>query len=292
MYASWTGEAGSEPGLMTLSDPVSPFGPLSITSVTQGANGVVVLNADGSVAYTPNVGFSGTDIFNYSVADSVGGVSSGTVTVTVRSVPIITTAVLPTVVIGQSYNQTPIGVRWHEPVRVERCLWAAASQPVIERRNGTIAGTASLRGTFTVTLQVRDSFNNAGTRALTMVVGPPVISTASLPTATINSQYTQTMVAGGTVGAVTWTLNTNNSPLLTWLSLSSAGVLSGTPPAYGTTPAFTITVTDSLNKTASSAYSISVTGPLDIVSATLREGVVLETEPAIPIVGGNGTRSS
>ena len=290
VYASWTGEAGSETGLMTLSDPVSPFSPLSITSVTQGANGVVVLNADGSVAYTPNVGFSGTDIFNYSVADSVGGVSSGTVTVTVRSVPIITTAVLPTVVIGQSYNQTLSASGGTSPY-----VWSVVSGQLpaglsLNGATGTIAGTASLRGTFTVTLQVRDSFNNAGTRALTMVVGPPVISTASLPTATINSQYTQTMVAGGTVGAVTWTLNTNNSPLLTWLSLSSAGVLSGTPPAYGTTPPFTVTVTDALNQIASSASRIGVGGPLEIVSTTLREGVVLETQPALPIVGGNGAK--
>jgi len=103
--------------------------------------------------------------------------------------------------------------------------------------------------------------------------------------------YSQPLFAGGTVGAVTWTLNKNNSPLLNWLSLSPSGVLTGTPTSYGTTPSFTVTVTDSLNQTASTPASIFVTGPLDIVTTTLREGVVLENPPALPVVGGNGNKA-
>ncbi len=42
---------------------------LSIESVTQGSNGTVDINSDGTVAYTPNADFSGSDNFTYEVSD-------------------------------------------------------------------------------------------------------------------------------------------------------------------------------------------------------------------------------
>ena len=45
--------------------------PITITGFTQPQNGVVVRNDDGSFTYTPNPGFHGTDVFEYSVTDGV-----------------------------------------------------------------------------------------------------------------------------------------------------------------------------------------------------------------------------
>ncbi|MGB2984286.1 MAG: Ig-like domain-containing protein, partial [Phycisphaerae bacterium] len=42
---------------------------LSVTGFTQGANGTVVDNGDGTFTYTPNADFSGTDSFTYTVDD-------------------------------------------------------------------------------------------------------------------------------------------------------------------------------------------------------------------------------
>lgn len=42
---------------------------LSIMGVTQPANGTLTLNSDGSLTYTGNAGFSGTDTFEYTVVD-------------------------------------------------------------------------------------------------------------------------------------------------------------------------------------------------------------------------------
>ena len=56
---------------------------LSVASVTQGANGFAAVNADGTVTYAPNAGFSGTDSFGYTVSDGNGGSDTATVTVTV-----------------------------------------------------------------------------------------------------------------------------------------------------------------------------------------------------------------
>jgi YVTN family beta-propeller protein len=58
-------------------------GSLTVVSVVQPANGTVTINADNTVTYTPNTGFSGTDAFAYTVSDGKDGTDTATVTVTV-----------------------------------------------------------------------------------------------------------------------------------------------------------------------------------------------------------------
>ncbi|MGV0794381.1 Ig-like domain-containing protein [Mycolicibacterium sp. XJ1819] len=73
---------------------------LSVTAVTQPANGTVVVNPDGTITYTPNPDFSGsTDTFTYTVSDAEafhlhglaslfgGGKHTDTATVTVSVTP-------------------------------------------------------------------------------------------------------------------------------------------------------------------------------------------------------------
>ena len=57
---------------------------LTVNSFSQGSNGTVTLNGDGTVTYTPNGGFLGTDTFAYTVIDSFGATSTATVEVSVR----------------------------------------------------------------------------------------------------------------------------------------------------------------------------------------------------------------
>ncbi|MDJ0946478.1 MAG: Ig-like domain-containing protein [Kiloniellales bacterium] len=59
---------------------------LSVAAVGTAANGNVAINADGTVTYTPNAGFSGSDSFTYDVSDGNGGVHTATVSVTVNPV--------------------------------------------------------------------------------------------------------------------------------------------------------------------------------------------------------------
>jgi hypothetical protein len=58
--------------------------PLTVTSVTDPPNGTATRNADNTVTYRPNCGFTGTDMFTYSIGDGRGGTASALVTVTVR----------------------------------------------------------------------------------------------------------------------------------------------------------------------------------------------------------------
>jgi uncharacterized repeat protein (TIGR01451 family) len=57
-------------------------GTLTVSEVTQGANGLVTNNG-GDVTYTPNADFNGSDSFTYTVSDGNGGTDTATVNVTV-----------------------------------------------------------------------------------------------------------------------------------------------------------------------------------------------------------------
>ncbi|WP_172297359.1 Ig-like domain-containing protein, partial [Pseudoruegeria sp. HB172150] len=59
---------------------------LSVTLVSGVSHGELVLTGDGSFSYTPDADFSGTDSFEYEVADGNGGTDTGTVTLTVAPV--------------------------------------------------------------------------------------------------------------------------------------------------------------------------------------------------------------
>jgi VCBS repeat-containing protein len=58
---------------------------LSLSGIGQPANGKATINADGTITYTPNPDFHGTDTFTYTMTDGQGSgsVATGTITVTV-----------------------------------------------------------------------------------------------------------------------------------------------------------------------------------------------------------------
>ncbi|GAB2595224.1 hypothetical protein Aab01nite_26210 [Paractinoplanes abujensis] len=58
---------------------------LTVTAITYPARGTASLNADGTVTYTPNAGFFGTDTFTYSIRDAHGLTATAIITVTVRN---------------------------------------------------------------------------------------------------------------------------------------------------------------------------------------------------------------
>jgi hypothetical protein len=74
----------SAPGLLD-NDWDKEDDPLTVTMVDDPANGSVVFAGDGSLTYTPDSGYSGTDTFNYTVVDGGGASAQGTIAVTVSS---------------------------------------------------------------------------------------------------------------------------------------------------------------------------------------------------------------
>ena len=75
--------------LTVLANDSDPDGdPLSITGVTQPANGTVT-NTGTTVTYTPNAGFHGVDAFTYTISDGRGGSATATVRMTVDQPPLV-----------------------------------------------------------------------------------------------------------------------------------------------------------------------------------------------------------
>lgn len=82
--------AGMETVVAVLNNDSDSDGSLvagSVELVAAATNGAAVVNADGSISYTPGTGFIGEDSFSYRVADNDGVFSSSAaVTVTVRAI--------------------------------------------------------------------------------------------------------------------------------------------------------------------------------------------------------------
>src|SRR6266849_5908893 len=113
------------------------------------------------------------------------------------------------------------------------------------------------------------------------------ISTASLPNGVISVAYTSTTLqAQSGIAPYNWTA----AGLPAGLSLSTAGVLSGTPTATGPF-SVTVKVTDSSTpqQTASKTYSLTIASSLTISTASLPNGVLNATYPATTLQAQSGT---
>ena len=143
---------------------------------------------------------------------------------------------------------------------------------------GVLSGTPTTPGTSNFTIQVSDSQSESSPAEkafqLTVAVPTLVITTSSpLTGGSLASTYNQTFAATGGVSPYTWSLATS-STLPPGLTLSSAGVLSGSPTTPGTFN-FTIEVRDSTNVLATKPFTlpISSTSPV-ITTSSLPNGQV------------------
>ena len=207
-----------------------------------------------------NLGIGSHNIsFTYSGDDNDSGSNSAVVIQTVNPVNTVTSlsASINTSVSGQTVtftaNVTP----------------STATGSVTFKDGSKTLGTATLSGGSASlslnTLAVGshsitavyggDTYDNGSTSSsiTETVVAKPTITTTSLPNATRNTTYSQTLSVSGGLAPYTWSISGAPS----WLSLSASGVLTGKPTTSGIY-SFTVKVTDSLGNTATQNLSIKV----------------------------------
>ena len=63
--------------------------PLSVTNLSQPANGEATLNQDDTITYTPDADFTGDDVLTYTASDGTGDSEEATVTITVSPLRIV-----------------------------------------------------------------------------------------------------------------------------------------------------------------------------------------------------------
>jgi hypothetical protein len=116
--------------------------------------------------------------------------------------------------------------------------------------NGVISGTPTSAGTFDFTVQASDAQTppDTATRVLSIAIAaapqpdPLVITTASLPGAKRNKNYSRTLTATGGVTPYTWSVMAGSLP--PGLTLGATGTINGRPTTLGSYT-FTVRVRDS-----------------------------------------------
>ncbi|MDE3066385.1 MAG: hypothetical protein KGJ60_02430 [Verrucomicrobiota bacterium] len=120
---------------------------------------------------------------------------------------------------------------------------------------GELHGTPNSSGTFNFSVEANDGNGHSTNQSLSLYIAPPFqITTTSLPDGTNGVPYSQQLQASGGPTPYTWSLN-GNSPF--GLTLSTNGVLSGTPN-YAGTNTFTVFVTDNNGTQAFSNLTLIV----------------------------------
>ncbi|ALN86342.1 outer membrane autotransporter barrel domain protein [Lysobacter capsici] len=239
----------------------------------------VSLSSAGTIAGTPSAG--GT--FNFTVTASDANVQSGSraysLTVSAATI-VVSPTTLPGGGVAQAYSQTVTasgGTAGYTFAITAGALPAGLSLA----SNGTLSGTPSAGGTFNFTITATDSSTGSGpytgSRAysVTIAASTVILPPTTLAAATVTNPYNATVNAA-TGGTAPYTYAVSAGSLPPGLSVSSAGVISGTPTAPGSY-SFSLRATDSSTGTgpytsAPQTYALQVNDIVPVanpVSATV-----------------------
>jgi hypothetical protein len=229
-----------------------------------GGGGGIVFASSGNTAGAGGGG--GSSLVPSGGTESLSS-SSASVVITYTVVPplSVTTTSLPGGQVGSVYGPVTLAATGG----VTPYSWSVTSgslPPGLSLSTaGVISGTPTAHGTYGFTVTVSDSETPAMTASqpLSIVVKPAplAVTTTSLPAAAGGQPYSATLAATGGIPPYSWSVTSGSLP--PGLTLSTAGVISGTPHVAGTY-SFTVTVSDSESPamTASATFSISVSGPV------------------------------
>jgi len=247
-----------------------------------------------SVTYSAN-GQAGTAVVTAtSVKDKT---KTATVKVTVTAMPSITTTTLPAVAEGTAYSQT---VGWSGGAGTCTFSISAGTLPAGLAMDGTgkISGTPTgPNGTANFTVKMTDASTagaQSATQALSILVNlpaAPAITTTSLPGATEGVAYSQQIAATG-LAPLAYSVSVGSLPA--GLTMSNAGLVSGTATGPTGTINFTVQVKDGSNpvQTATQALAITVSlpAPPSITTTSLPAGTEGDAySQTVAATGGLGT---
>jgi large repetitive protein len=251
--ASFPASGGTAP--YTFSVSAQPPG-VSISSV----------GASGSLSGTPTQ--AGTFYATITVTDAQNTSTSTPVTINVLG---LTTLSLPNGTAGQFYGASVAATGG-----TGAYSFSASGVPsgLSLSGSGFLSGTAKKGGTYTLSVTVSSGGVSAkGSVSLTMANAQPLsISGASLPSDTINVAYSQTLSAMGGVPPYTW--GTSAGSLPQGLTISTSGIVSGTPTGTPGTTYFGVQVTDAAGAIGTATATIVILPiPLVITTQSLPSGM-------------------
>ncbi|MBI4895560.1 MAG: PEGA domain-containing protein, partial [Candidatus Aenigmarchaeota archaeon] len=141
--------------------------------------------------------------------------------------------------------------------------------------SGLISGTPTASGTFTFTVNINVYnityadppyfYSISQTYTITIAPSSPSINTASLSSATQGSSYSQQISVSGGTSPYTYSILSGSLP--SGVTVSSSGLISGTPTASGTFT-FTVKIVDSASQSTTKDFSLTVSAPAAPLSAS------------------------
>jgi len=266
----------------------------TVTGVTQGTNGTVVNNNDGTVTYTPDADFNGPDSYTYTVTS--GGVTE-TATVDVAVNPVADG-------VADSFT-TNEDTQLNDDVSTNDTHDAAASYALnTDASNGTVSMNSD--GTFTYTPNTDYNGADSFTYDVTDVNGDTETVTASItvnsvddmPAAAADSFTTDedTAVSGDVstndtgLGDTPVSYALDSDPSSGTVNMNGDGTFDYTPDADFNGPDnFTYTVTDDDGDSATATVSITV-DPVDDTPAPADDSFTTDEDATLSDdVSGNDT---
>ncbi len=268
---------------------------LTVDTVGQGANGSVVIAADGkSATYTPHLDTNGSDSFSYSMSDPAGNVATATVTVNVAAVndaPVAADDAATTdediaVVLDVLANDDDVD---GDPLTVAVTTAPTSGSATVNGDNTiTYTPDPDTNGTDSFVYTVSDGAGGASTASGTITVAdindPPVIAPTTNQSAFVNVAYTQAITHADPDGTVVSASVTGLPAGLTWNLGANAINITGTPTAatLDTTFPISVEVVDDDAATDVTNYAI-VIGPVGLSPyaglVVIDEVLYAESEP-------------
>ncbi len=233
------------------------------------AHGTLTVNPDGSYKYVPAAGYNGTDSFTYAVSDGRGGVTTGTVTLTVGTVNVAPVAQNGTAsgaednqVTGQAAATDANGDALTFSIPSNG---APAHGVVTMNANGSYTYTpaADYNGTDSFTYKVSDGRGGVSTGTITVTVDP--VNDRPVATATTVSANEDNSVSGRVVAtdvdgdALTFSIPSNGGPAHGTVTMNADGTFNYVPAAnFNGTDTFTYQVSDGKGGTTTAQVSVNV----------------------------------
>ncbi|EIL87785.1 outer membrane autotransporter barrel domain-containing protein [Rhodanobacter fulvus Jip2] len=270
----------------------------SVAVVTGAVHGTATASGT-SITYTPTPGYAGPDSFTYTATNGAGTSSPATVTLTVSPRTIIYTPVVPPrAVAGAAYSHSIANASGGTAPYTYAVSSGALPSGLTLASDGAISGTSTAVGTFTFQVVATDSSSGTGPfssapASITLTVDAPSIALAPtfLPSGTANVAYSQTIIASKGTAPYTYTVTAGTLP--TGVTLSSGGVLSGTPTQAGSFP-ITVAAADSSTGpdapySGSRAYALTIIGPTINVAPASVPGATVGTAYIQTVSASGGT---
>ncbi len=258
---------GSSSNAITLN--ITGGTPTSVAVSTAASHGTATASGT-SITYTPTASYSGTDTFAYTATNAGGTSAPATVTITVSNATVSYAPSAPAGgTVGTAYSQSVASASGGTSPYTYALASGSLPPGLSLSTGGTLSGTPTASGSFSFAITATDSSTGTGpfsatSGTLSLTVSAPTItlSPSSLTSATVGGASSQSVSASGGTSPYTYAITAGALPA--GMSLSSAGVLSGTPTAGGSF-SFTATATDSSGGTGpytgSRAYTLTVNAP-------------------------------